>query len=84
MQRLSRFEYTKGEDYYGIDMEIAAQLADYLGKELVVQNMDFDAVCLSVGQQKCDIAMAGLTINEVQRKSRLTFTESYYTTQRRS
>ncbi len=58
------FEYTKGEDYYGIDMEIAKLLADELGKELVIENMDFDAVCLSVSQQKCDIAMAGLTINE--------------------
>ena len=58
------FEYTKGDQYYGIDMEIAALLAEELGQELVIQNMDFDAVCLSVGQQKCDIAMAGLTINE--------------------
>ena len=58
------FEYTKGEDYYGIDMEIAKLLADELGKELVIENMDFDAVCLSVSQQKCDIAMAGLTIND--------------------
>ena len=59
------FEYMKGEDYCGIDMEMAALLADYLGKELVIQNMDFDAVCLAVGQQKCDIAMAGLTITEL-------------------
>lgn len=71
------FEYTKGDSYYGIDMEIAALLAEELGKELVIQNMDFDAVCLSVGQQKCDIAMAGLTINE-ERKEYVTFTEPYY------
>ena len=71
------FEYTKGDKYYGIDMEIAALLADKLGKELVVQNMDFEAVCLSVGQQKCDIAMAGLTVNE-ERKEYVTFSESYY------
>lgn len=71
------FEYTKGEDYYGIDMEIASLLADKLGKELVIQNMDFDAVCLSVGQQKCDIAMAGLTISE-DRKEYVTFSDSYY------
>ena len=50
------FEYTKGEDYYGIDMEIASLLAEKLGKELVIENMDFDAVCLSVSQQKCDTA----------------------------
>ena len=58
-------------------MEMAALLADYLGKELVIQNMDFDAVCLAVGQQKCDIAMAGLTITE-SRKDQVTFTDSYY------
>lgn len=71
------FEYTSGEDYYGIDMEIAAKLAEYLGKELVIQNMDFDAVCLSVGQQKCDIAMAGLTIKE-DRKEYVNFSNPYY------
>ncbi len=71
------FEYTSGDSYYGIDMEIAAGLAAYLGQELVIQNMDFDAVCLSVGQQKCDIAMAGLTVNE-ERKEYVTFTDSYY------
>lgn len=76
------FEYTKGEDYYGIDMEIAKLLADELGKELVIENMDFDAVCLSVSQQKCDIAMAGLTINE-EREGYVTFTDSYYSASQR-
>ena len=71
------FEYTKGEDYYGIDMELAALLAEELDQELVIQNMDFDAVCLSVGQQKCDIAMAGLTVNE-ERQEYVTFTDTYY------
>ncbi|MCI9619966.1 MAG: transporter substrate-binding domain-containing protein [Dorea sp.] len=71
------FEYTKGESYYGIDMEIASLLAKELNKELVIQNMDFDAVCLSVSQQKCDIAMAGLTINE-EREEYVTFTDAYY------
>ena len=71
------FEYTKGEDYYGIDMELAVLLAEELDQELVIQNMDFDAVCLSVGQQKCDIAMAGLTVNE-ERQEYVTFTDTYY------
>ena len=71
------FEYMKGDSYYGIDMEIAKALADYLGKELVISNMDFDAVCLSVGQQKCDIAMAGLTVKP-EREEYVTFSTSYY------
>ena len=71
------FEYTKGDKYYGIDMEIAALLAKHLGKELVISNMDFDAVCLSVGQGKADIAMAGLTIKE-DRKEYVNFSDPYY------
>lgn len=71
------FEYVEGDQYYGIDMEIAAALAAYLGQELVIVDMDFEAVCLSVGQSKCDIAMAGLTVNE-SRKEHVTFTEPYY------
>ena len=71
------FEYTKGDKYYGIDMEIAALLAKELGKELVINNMDFDAVCLSVGQHKCDIAMAGLTVKE-DRKEHVNFSNTYY------
>lgn len=71
------FEYLEGESYYGIDMEIAAKLAEYLNMELVIQNMEFDAVCLSVGQQKCDIAMAGLTVNE-EREEYVTFSTPYY------
>lgn len=71
------FEYMKGDKYLGIDMEIAKLLADYLGVELVINNMDFDSVCLSVGQHKCDIAMAGLTVNE-KREEFVTFSETYY------
>ncbi|MBR4960727.1 MAG: transporter substrate-binding domain-containing protein, partial [Clostridia bacterium] len=71
------FEYMEGDKYLGIDMEIAAALAEYLGKELVISNMEFDAVCLSVGQQKCDIAMAGLTIKPDHEKY-ITFSDSYY------
>lgn len=76
------FEYTVGESYYGIDMEIAALLAEKLGKELVISNMDFDSVCLSVGQQKCDIAMAGLTIKP-DREEYVNFSDSYYSASQR-
>ncbi len=76
------FEYKEGDTYYGVDMEIAKLLADELGKELVIVNMDFDAVCLAVGSHQCDIAMAGLTINE-ERKEQVTFTDSYYNAQQK-
>lgn len=71
------FEYMKGDKYYGVDMEIAAKLAEHLGKELVISNMDFDAVVLAVGQGKADIGMAGLTIKE-DRKQYVDFSDKYY------
>jgi len=71
------FEYTKGNEYYGVDMEIAALFAEELGLELVISNMDFNAVCLAVGQGSADIAMAGLTIKE-DRKEHVAFTDPYY------
>lgn len=71
------FEYTEGTNYLGVDMELAKLLADKLNKELVIQNMNFESVCLSVGSQKCDIAMAGLTISE-DRKEVVNFSDSYY------
>ncbi len=76
------FEYKEGDKYLGIDMEIASLLAKELNKELVILNVDFDAVCLHVGQKKADIAMAGLTISE-DRKEHVTFTDSYYTASQR-
>lgn len=71
------FEYKEGDAYYGIDMEIAKKLAEKLEKELVIVDMKFDAVCLSVSQGKADIAMAGLTINE-EREELVTFSLPYY------
>ena len=88
------FEYMKGENYYGIDMELMAMFAQKLGKELYVYNMEFDAVCLSVSAAggsyedengktvevkggTCDVAAAGLTVNE-KRKQTLDFSDSYY------
>lgn len=71
------FEYKKGDSFMGIDMEIAQLLANELGMELVIDDMDFDAVCLSVGQHKCDIAMAGLTVKP-DRKEFVEFSNTYY------
>ena len=71
------FEYMDGDKYVGIDMEIADLLAKELGVELVINNMDFDAVCLSVGQHKCDIAMAGLTVKP-DREEYVAFSDPYY------
>lgn len=74
----SPFEYKEGDTFYGIDMELAAGLAEYLNKELVILDVDFEAVCTYVDTGKADMAIAGLTINE-SRKASVNFTDSYYT-----
>lgn len=71
------FEMVDNGVYSGIDLEIAKGLADYLGKELVIKDMEFKSVVTSVQTGKCDIAMAGLTITE-ERKGQVDFTDSYY------
>ena len=45
------FEYKSGDYYYGVDMEIMAAFAEYLDKELYIDNMEFDAVCLAVSTE---------------------------------
>ena len=71
------FEYKEGDKFAGIDMEIAKYIADALQMELVIQDMEFEAVVSSVGTNNIDVAMAGLTVNE-ERKQSVNFTESYY------
>lgn len=71
------FEYKKGELFYGIDMEVVKAFADSLGKELVIKDMNFDAVVTAVQQGKADVAAAGLTVSP-DRAEQVNFTDSYY------
>ena len=64
--------------FEGIDVEIATLIAQKLGLELVVDDMEFGSVITSVQGGKSDIAMAGLTVTE-ERKQHVDFTESYAT-----
>ncbi|MCL2846557.1 MAG: ABC transporter substrate-binding protein [Firmicutes bacterium] len=54
-------------EYVGIDIDIAAAIADALGLELVVQNMDFAGVLLSLHTGQSDIVLSGMTITEARR-----------------
>ncbi len=72
------FEMVDGNGVYsGIDLEIADGLAKFLGKELVIKDMQFEAVVTSVESGLCDIGMAGLSITPAREKV-VTFSDSYY------
>ncbi len=62
----------------GIDPEIAALIAEKLGLELVIDDVDFDSALLAVQQGKADMVMAGVTVNE-DRLAVMDFTTSYAT-----
>lgn len=73
----SPFEYKEGNKFYGVDIEIAALLAAKLNKELVIIDMDFDAILNAVNAGTADIGMAGLTVSP-DREKLVKFTTAYY------
>ena len=64
--------------FEGIDVEVAGAIAQKLGLELVIDDMDFDAALLAVQQGKSDMVMAGVTVTE-DRQMVMNFSDSYAT-----
>ena len=64
--------------FEGIDVEVAQAIADKLGLELVVDDMDFDAALLAAQNGQSDIVMAGVTVN-AERQQVMEFSDSYAT-----
>ena len=62
--------------FEGIDVEIAGAIADKLGLELQIDDMDFDAALLAAQQGKSDMVMAGVTVND-ERKQVMEFSDTY-------
>ena len=62
----------------GIDVEIAGAIAEKLGLEPVVEDMDFDAALLAVQEGKSDIIMAGVSVTE-DRLMVMNFSDTYAT-----
>ena len=69
---------TDSGELEGIDVDTAEAIAEKLGLELQIDDMDFDAALLSVQQGKADIVMAGVTVTD-ERKAVMDFSDSYAT-----
>ena len=67
---------TDAGEFEGIDVDTAKAIAEKLGLELQIDDMDFDAALLSVQQGKADIAMAGVTVTD-ERKEKVDFAKPY-------
>ena len=72
------YEYYEGEQIVGIDAEAAAAIAEKLGLELEIVDMDFKAIINAVSTGKVDIGMAGMTVTD-ERLQSVNFSDSYAT-----
>lgn len=66
----------EGTGFEGIDIEIAYALAQKLGLELVVDDMEFESALSAVQTGKSDIVAAGVTVTP-DRLNTMCFTDSY-------
>ena len=72
------YEYYENNQIVGIDAEIAAAIAEKLGMELKIEDMDFKAIIPAVTEGKIDFGMAGMTVTE-ERLQSVNFSETYAT-----
>ena len=72
------YEFIEGNEIVGIDAEIAGAIAEKLGLELQIDDMEFDSIIESVKGGKADIGLAGMTVTP-ERQVVINFTASYAT-----
>ena len=73
------YEFRQGTDVVGIDVEICKAVAKELGKELAVEDVEFDSVLPSLIAGKAELAAAGITVTE-DRKMMVDFSHPYVRT----
>ncbi len=72
------YEYMEDGEIVGIDAEIAGAIAEKLGLELVIEDMEFDSIITSVQSGRADMGLAGITVTP-ERAEAVNFTDSYAT-----
>ena len=70
------YEYYENDKIVGIDAEIAAAIAEKLGMELVIEDMEFNSIISAVQTGKIDFGMAGMTVTPVRQQS-VNFSDTY-------
>lgn len=72
------YEYYDNNEIVGVDMDIAKEVANRMGKKLVIEDMEFDTLIQAVTMNKVDVVFAAMTITE-ERQNLVDFTDSYAT-----
>ena len=73
------YEFLRGQEIVGIDVEICRAVAEKLGRPFKAETVDFDSVIPAVISGKADLAAAGITVTE-DRKKNVDFSIPYVTT----
>ena len=60
--KMATNEYYDGDKIVGIDADIAQAIADKLGMELVIEDMEFNSIISAVQSGNVDFGMAGMTV----------------------
>ena len=63
------YEYYDGGEVVGVDVDIAKEIAKYLGKTLVVKDIAFDSIINEVKTGKADFGAAGISYSEDRAKN---------------
>lgn len=71
------FEFIDGNDFAGIDIDLAEKIAEKLGVELVINNVSFDSLVMELQTGKCDFVAAGMSYDEDKAKN-VDFCDGYY------
>lgn len=72
------YEYYDGQDVIGIDADIAKAIADKMGLELKIEDMEFDSIITAVSTGKADLGLAGMTVDPDRQKN-VDFSDPYAT-----
>lgn len=70
------YEYYENDTIVGIDAEIAAAIAEKLGLELEIADIEFGSIVAGVQSGKYDMGMAGMTVTE-ERLESVDFSTTY-------
>lgn len=70
------YEFKDGETFKGIDVEIAGLIAEKLGMELKIHDVEFGSIIAGVQSGKFDMGIAGMTVTD-ERKEKVNFSETY-------
>lgn len=71
------FEYRQGGKIVGFDIDLAQEIANDTGRQLVIEEMNFDGLIAALQAGKIDMAVAGMSVTP-ERAQNVNFSNPYY------